>query len=771
MMTRFFGCSVIGALLVTGALLLAVPDPARSEPAPADCGGGTVPGNCWPMLQHDKEHTGRSPLLGPLFPGGTPPASAVRSLAFYDKIKMSPVLGPNGFIYVGMGWQFCAINPDMTLHPGSLKNWCKPLNADVSPNAAAVDRDGYIYVGDRDNTLYKFDKFGNRLWTYNHGHEGDIFGSPTIVNGPGPNETTIYVVFIQNIDGPGTIEAITQNSATPTQFTKKWTAPFVPGQYGTTSSPAVDANGVLYLGFADGKIRAITDLGTSAALKWKRALVPVGSIGTSPVIGPDVPAPGGTPSTTIYIGSPAGLHALEPATGTIKWTFPTNGVVGATMAQATDGTLYFVTQSQSTRTVYAVIPGPTSGTLKWKYAKNVNASGVGFPIIGADGIVYVGFGNGVHAFNPIDGTLLWDYQVPNSIISSPLLGLPPLPDVAASATQSGMGVLIFGGQNHNMYSITSPRTAISDNVAPDPDIAVTPGLSVTAGQAVNFDASGTHDANGDNLYFSWDFGDGTTASGPVANHAFFSGGAPTVTLTVSDLLATSQKQVTMNVSGGDPVVFCDGFTRDTSDTLGGPGTSGAALGAPCPADTALTWQENSGDMQISSGGKLVTKPVKATHIATVANLAGIDQAVSTDFVSTLNASVPRFGIVLRFSDPLNYYYAYRLVGGSNSLRISRVINGVETVLAQTPVPNPALNAAFRMRASVTGTSLSLSLCAAAGPGGCAAVGTTVNATDASLVGGTLGTHIAWQTSATPSYKIDNFIACSGPSGTDCTAAR
>ena len=721
----------VAALLVAGATWLAGSEGAQAQLSPSP----------WPMLQHDLRHTGRSDLLGPLFPTGTPGAGAVKSLVFYDKIKMHPVVGVDGTIYVGMGWQFCAINPNLT------QKWCKPLIADVSPNAAAVDVNGYIYVGDRDNTFYKLGPDGLRIWTYNNGHEGDINSSPAIAT-----DGTIYFSFIQNLSGYGVVAAISQNPATPSQFTLKWT--FVTGEFGTTSSPAIDPNGIIYLGFADGRLRAFQDNGSAAALKWKTQ-VGTTTVTSSPVIGSD---------GTVYIGSNTGFHALDPADGRIKWSFPTLGVVGHTAAQDTDGTLYFVAQSGSTRTVYAITPGETSAQLKWQYQKNVQSAGTGYPIIAADGIVYVGFGSGVYAFNPTDGSLFWSYQTTNGIISSPLIGLPGPGQLPATPTQSGTAVLVIGSQDHKVYAISSPRTALTQNLPPEPHITVDPGLSVSAGEEVTFDALGSTnpstDPNSDQMYFTWDFGDGSSGTGQVVNHTYWAAGPQPVTLTASDGIANAQTQVTMQVSGGGATIFCDDFTRasDPSDSLGQPTSS--ALPAPCAPSSPLSWMENSGNLQIS-GGQLVNAPVKATHIATVGNLTGVDQAVAVDFTSTTNMTAPRFGILLRFLDPQNYYVAYRLVGGASLLRLARVAGGVETVLAQTPVPNPALNSPFRLRASAAGTTLTLSLVG----------GASVSVSDPAFNGGTLGLSLAWQTGATPSYRADNFKACSGPPGTDCSGIQ
>src|SRR5206468_445220 len=213
-----------------------------------------------------------------------------------------------------------------------------------------------------------------------------------------------------------------------------------------------------------------------AALKWQTQ-VGTATITSSPVIGPD---------GTVYIGSNTGFHALDPESGQIKWSFPTLGTVGHTAAQATDGTLYFVAQSGSTRTVYAITPSATGAQLKWQYQKNVQSAGTGYPIIGADGIVYVGFGAGIYAFNPVDGGLFWSYQTTNGIISSPAFGLPGPGQLPARPTQSGTAVLIIGSQDHKVYAISSARTALSENLPPEPHITVDPSLSASIGQELTF---------------------------------------------------------------------------------------------------------------------------------------------------------------------------------------------------------------------------------------------------------------------------------------------
>ena len=64
-----------------------------------------------------------------------------------------------------------------------------------------------------------------------------------------------------------------------------------------------------------------------------------------------------------------------------------------------------------------------------------------------------------------------------------------------------------------------------------------------------FDASGSNDPDGDIVDYQWDFGDGTTASGPSATHTFASDGVFEVTLTVSDdKAATATSTQSLSVS-------------------------------------------------------------------------------------------------------------------------------------------------------------------------------------------------------------------------------
>ena len=76
-------------------------------------------------------------------------------------------------------------------------------------------------------------------------------------------------------------------------------------------------------------------------------------------------------------------------------------------------------------------------------------------------------------------------------------------------------------------------TPISTNQPPVASFTHSP-TSPVAGVSVDFNATASSDPDGSIVSYSWDFGDGGTASGAVVTHAFATNGAYSVTLTVTD---------------------------------------------------------------------------------------------------------------------------------------------------------------------------------------------------------------------------------------------
>ncbi|HUO06675.1 MAG TPA: PQQ-binding-like beta-propeller repeat protein, partial [Candidatus Binataceae bacterium] len=134
----------------------------------------------------------------------------------------------------------------------------------------------------------------------------------------------------------------------------KWSFAGTGNAYG--SSPAIGADGTIYVGSMDFNLYALADNGTSAAVRWAY------DIGYWEFSSPAISADG-----TIIVGSEAGLglFAINPD-GTLKWNFaPPHGptgepVMNSSPAIASNGTVYISSEDSLLYAVGYVAPTPTA---------------------------------------------------------------------------------------------------------------------------------------------------------------------------------------------------------------------------------------------------------------------------------------------------------------------------------------------------------------------------------------------------------------------------
>jgi uncharacterized repeat protein (TIGR02543 family) len=167
------------------------------------------------------------------------------------------------------------------------------------------------------------------------------------------------------------------------------------------SSPAIGADGTIYVGSFDGKLWAINPDGSP---KW--SLLTGGEVHSSPAIGAD---------GSIYFGSLDGnLYARNPD-GSWKWRFTTGGPISCSPAIGADGTIYVGSYDGN---FYAI--NPADGSQKWSWSRH---SEMCSPAIGADGTIYVGSSGGTFfAIDPTDGSKKLMVPTGDQIASSPTIG-------------------------------------------------------------------------------------------------------------------------------------------------------------------------------------------------------------------------------------------------------------------------------------------------------------------------------------------------------------
>jgi hypothetical protein len=176
-----------------------------------------------------------------------------------------------------------------------------------------------------------------------------------------------------------------------------------------------------------------------------------------------------------------------------------------------------------------------------------------------------------------------------------------------------------------------------------------------------------------------------------------------------------------------------------------------AFDRPDSPDVGNGWVEVSEGLSIA-GMELRSGPIKNRfQMAIVPTFSSVGQTVAASFARVDGNSLARFGVVLRYQDPQNYYLASRRTGGTSVVQISKVVNGSETVLASKSVPNPALNAFSRLEGQANGTTLTLKLDGVQ----------QLSVADSTFTAGNIGIGLgSMSTAIAQAHRAENFTASS-----------
>ena len=263
------------------------------------------------------------------------------------------------------------------------------------------------------------------------------------------------------IGGDGTLYVTGDNNllAINPDSTIKWGIPLNVVQ---DCSPAIGADGTIYIGSYDQNLYAVTDGGQgNVSEKWAFA---TGGVMTTPTIGSD---------GTVYFGNDDdNIYAVNPD-GSLRWTFTLDAPIeSSSPALGPDGTLYVGSFDNS---LYALTDkGQASVSEKWSFA--TGGTIYGSPSIGADGTIYFGSADGkFYALNP-DGSLKWKFTTGGEVLSSAAIGAD--------------GTVYFGSNDKNLYAL------LDNGSAPKEKWAFPVGGIFAAGPAIG--ADGTIFVGGEN---------------------------------------------------------------------------------------------------------------------------------------------------------------------------------------------------------------------------------------------------------------------------------
>ena len=336
--------------------------------------------------------------------------------------------GTNAVTFGGIGASSYTVTNDTTIS-ATVGNGALGFVTVTTPGGTAISTTIFSFtgVGQGDWWMFRHDPQHTgcspfigptspvQRWTFS---PGSLETSPAIAA-----DGTIYV----NVDD-AELAAINPDG------TQKWAfhLDFGEGPTGFLySSPAVGTDGTIYVGAWNGTLYAINPNGMQ---KWALQIEYNDHLYSSPAIGPD---------GTIYLGAEDdNLYAISP-NGWVKWAFQTSWIIDGSPAIGPDGTIYI---GSCDGNLYALSPG---GGLKWYISTGDNQIRSS-PAIGADGTIYFeSWDNEFYAVNP-NGTQQWvlpigfDLSFEDWIYSSPGIG----PD----------GTLYVPSADGNLYALSKNGT-------------------------------------------------------------------------------------------------------------------------------------------------------------------------------------------------------------------------------------------------------------------------------------------------------------------------
>jgi hypothetical protein len=187
------------------------------------------------------------------------------------------------------------------------------------------------------------------------------------------------------------------------------------------------------------------------------------------------------------------------------------------------------------------------------------------------------------------------------------------PQSGDSGTYNDVIVTADDGDGIDSQVFSVEVTTGDGNADPSASFTLSPSNPTTA-DSIQFDASGSSDSDGSIASYSWDFGDGTTATGQTATHQYGSAGDYTVTLTVTDdqgATGTATQTVSVGSDGGPsgPVLYRVNVGGSSISVSGGQDWTADSSSNP-------SQYRGSDDSQLSGSASEITDPSAAVPAST-----------------------------------------------------------------------------------------------------------------------------------------------------------
>jgi len=247
--------------------------------------------------------------------------------------------------------------------------------------------------------------------------------------------------------------------------------------------------------------------------------------------------------------------------------------------------------------------------------------------------------------------------------------------------------------NDGATSVKSATVVVSPpNAPPVPAISATP-LSGSAPLLVNVNGAGSSDPDGSVVSYAWNFGNGQTATGALAQTTYSTPGSYVVRLTVTDNRGAQRSTTTTVVAGAAnarPVAVISALpTSGPAPLL----VQLSSAGSNDPDGSIATYSWDFGNGQTATGTQTqvsFTTPGTYTITLTVTdNKGATSSATETVVVDPPVAITDR--VRLQFNGAVNYSYDGKVSGGN--LSVTRDIFGILSVSGAAQYTGPGNSAA------------------------------------------------------------------------------
>ena len=226
------------------------------------------------------------------------------------------------------------------------------------------------------------------------------------------------------------------------------------------------------------------------------------------------------------------------------------------------------------------------------------------------------------------------------------------PEIAGSVVsgQHEQNITVEWNNYNGLATLTLARTVCNETVTTDYDVEViappTPGINIPIeacqGAPVTMSATGT------SATFTWDFGDGTTATGSTVTHVFQSAGNQIVTVEAnysgfctSSASATATIMINpkpnISISTPDPTIYC-GTVPPVNLYVASPVTS-----------DSYDWYSNSSGSALASGTNYTTSTIDSYYVIGENTFGCIDTSNVIPIDTTCGDCTPLAGSFVEFT--------------------------------------------------------------------------------------------------------------------------